>query len=239
MQARRGRREEAKEADVPEETDQELAASGGSGNVAQNPEGAENVRPVYLKGLFSVSTTSPKPVAAIRLEIIRVLRQLGVEYTEVRGGFRCKHIPSIDLHRGPDSEPPTTERGTSGIFGPGTRRRISFGGFMGGGDRDEFKDQAKSPNTPKMSSRKLHHDTSPTFSEGSDMSVGKAGPTAAVGDTTTNVQNDLGGNMVLSFEIIIVKVPILALHGIQFKRMAGGTWQYKNMADKILKELRL
>lgn len=241
MQVRRGRREEAKEVNVPEETDQELAASGGSGNVAQKPEGAENVRPVYLKGLFSVSTTSPKPVAAIRLEIIRVLRQLGVEFTEIRGGFRCKHVPSIDLHRGQDHEPPTTERGTSGIFGSGTRRRISFGGFMGGGDRDEFKDPPKSPNTtPKTPSRRLNHDTSPTFSEGSDMSVGKAGATTtAVGETTTNVQNDLGGNMVLNFEIIIVKVPILALHGIQFKRMAGGTWQYKNMADKILKELRL
>lgn len=70
------------------------------------------------------------------------------------------------------------------------------------------------------------------------MSVGRPAP--AVGETSTHVQSELGdNNLVLSFEIIIVKVPILALHGLQFKRMAGGTWQYKNMADKILKELRL
>ena len=45
--------------------------------------------------------------------------------------------------------------------------------------------------------------------------------------------------MVLEFEIFIVKVPLLSLHGIQFKRLDGNTWQYKNMADQILRELRL
>jgi len=45
--------------------------------------------------------------------------------------------------------------------------------------------------------------------------------------------------MILIFEILIVKVPLLSLHGIQFKKVDGGTWQYKNMAQKILAELRL
>ncbi len=53
------------------------------------------------------------------------------------------------------------------------------------------------------------------------------------------MHSELRGGMVLQFEIIIVKVPILALHGLQFKRMSGGTWQYKSMAEQILKELRL
>jgi hypothetical protein len=61
----------------------------------------------------------------------------------------------------------------------------------------------------------------------------------AIGETTTHVQSELGGSMILEFEIFIVKVPLLSLHGIQFKRLAGGTWQYKNMADQILRELRL
>lgn len=238
MQTRRAKREQVREAGVPEETDQELAASGGSAEAIAKSESAENVKPVYLKGLFSVSTTSPKPVGAIRAEIIRVLKQLGVEYMEIRGGFRCKHTPSIDLNKVQDNELPPPDRGMSSIFSPTTRRRISFGGFMGGGgDRDEFRDQQKPPNTPRTPSRRQIHDASPTFSEGSDMSVEKGAP--AAGETTTHVQSELGGSMVLSFEIIIVKVPILALHGIQFKRMAGGTWQYKNMADKILKQLRL
>ncbi|KAI9887427.1 MAG: serine/threonine-protein kinase KIN2 [Watsoniomyces obsoletus] len=266
IQARRARREEAgQEAGVPEETDQELAASGGSGDVAGPASGAEHVRPVYLKGLFSVSTTSPKPVSAIRAEIIRVLQQLGVEYVEMRGGFKCKHRPSIDLPRaggggggGGDTDAPPPDRAPSSMFSPSTRRRISFGGFMGGGssgggggggERDEVREStSRTPHTPKTPSRRQWADASPTFSEGSEMSVGRTGGggTAAgsggraVGETTTQVQNELSeGNMVLSFEIVIVKVPILALHGLQFKRMAGGTWQYKKMADKILKELRL
>jgi hypothetical protein len=59
------------------------------------------------------------------------------------------------------------------------------------------------------------------------------------GETSTQVQSDLGESMVLEFEIFIVKVPLLSLHGIQFKRMTGNTWQFKNMADQILRDLRL
>ena len=238
IQARRARREEAREANLPEETDQEMGISGASGDVAERLDSAENVRPVYLKGLFSVSTTSPKPVAAIRAEIIRVLRQLGVEYTEIRGGFRCKHTPSIDLNKVLDNEPPSPERATNMVQSPGHRRKISFGGFRAGTDREEMREkEARPPGTPRTSSRKAVLDNSPTNSDASVVSVSREN--RAVGETTTHVQSELGGSMILNFEIIIVKVPILALHGLQFKRMGGGTWQYKNMADKILKELRL
>ncbi|KAG9808753.1 hypothetical protein KCU68_g21501, partial [Aureobasidium melanogenum] len=59
------------------------------------------------------------------------------------------------------------------------------------------------------------------------------------GETSTHVQSDLGEGMVLKFEIFVVKVPLLSLHGIQFKKVDGGTWQYKNMAQTILNELKL
>ena len=49
----------------------------------------------------------------------------------------------------------------------------------------------------------------------------------------------MGENQVLKFEIFIVKVPLIQIHGIQFKKVDGGTWQYKNMAQKILTALRL
>ena len=64
-------------------------------------------------------------------------------------------------------------------------------------------------------------------------------PAPPAGETSTHVQSDLGSTMVLRFEIFIVKVPLLSLHGIQFKKVDGGTWQYKNMAQTILNELRL
>ena len=43
----------------------------------------------------------------------------------------------------------------------------------------------------------------------------------------------------ITFEILIVKVPIVSLHGVQFKRVGGNTWQYKAMAEQIVRELRL
>ncbi|KAI9893534.1 MAG: serine/threonine-protein kinase KIN2 [Vezdaea aestivalis] len=230
IQARRARREEAREARVVEETDQEL-----NEEEFRRVPGAENVKPVYLKGLFSVSTTSGKPVAAIRTDIIRVLNQLGVEYDEIRGGFSCKHMPSIDLNKVVDEAPLSPDPAQP--YKEPHKRRISFGGFRAGNaDRDEFRNREKQ--------RVSKPETSQTNSDMSDESLGRTGNNnnnnnRAVGETTTQVQSELGGSMILHFEVLIVKVSILSLHGIQFKRLAGGTWQYKNMADKILKQLRL
>lgn len=131
------------EADVPEET--KVGMEDASGVSTKRVATAESVKPMSLKGLFSVSTPSTKPFIAIRRDIIRVLRQLEVEYTEIPGGFSCQQSPSPKLRKG----------------------------------------------------------------------------------------------MRLDFEIFIVKVPLLALHGIQFKKLAGETWHYKSMADQIVQELRL
>jgi hypothetical protein len=235
IQARRARRELARESNVPEETDAELAES--KEEATRSPDA---VKPVYLKGLFSVSTTSNKPLAYIQADIIRVLDQLGVTYTEIKGGFKCRHAPSIDLNTVVDS--PTAANSSSGH-----RRRISFGGFKTGDrDRDDFREQHRSPQTPRSTRhRPAAPDHSFTNTESSDDSDDKedgqprTSRQLAAGETTTHVQSDLGNSMILVFEILIVKVPLLQLHGIQFKKVDGGTWQYKNMAQTILSELRL
>jgi hypothetical protein len=241
IQARRAKREETREANVPEETDVDLGDASGMSN--ERIDAAENIKPVFLKGLFSVSTTSTKPVHAIAADIIRVLKQLNVDYSEIRGGFSCRHTPSIDLKKVVDLPPSSHGNQT-----PGHKRRISFGGFKAGAsnqdkDREDFREADKSPHaphTPRTPGRS-RGDVSYTNSDVSDESVGRVrGPSSrAVGETSTHVQSELGGSMILEFEIFIVKVPLLSLHGIQFKRLAGGTWQYKNMADQILRELRL
>lgn len=227
IQARRAKREQAKEANVPEETDAELAEA--QAEASRSPDA---VKPVFLKGLFSVSTTSTKPLPVIQDDLIRVLDQLGVEWTEIKGGFRCRHSPSININS-PASPP-----------GAGHRRKISFGGFMAGDkDRDDFRDQNRNPGTPKLRSRPAPADRSYTNTDESDGSEDRdeRRPQRAVpaGETSTHVQSDMGSNMNLVFEILIVKVPLLTLHGIQFKKVDGGTWQYKNMAQTILSELRL
>ncbi|KAF2691011.1 serine/threonine protein kinase-like protein Kin1 [Lentithecium fluviatile CBS 122367] len=238
IQARRARRELAREANVPEETDAELAESSKAG-ANRSPDA---VKPVFLKGLFSVSTTSSKPLAVIQADIIRVLDQLGVTYHEIKGGFKCRHAPSIDLNKVVDSPSSANHPASAGH-----RRKISFGGFNRDRDRDEFREQQRAPQTPKSGrGRPSGADHSFTNTDESDASgedkedrrprTGRALP---AGETTTHVQSDTGASMILVFEILIVKVPLLQLHGIQFKKVDGGTWQYKNMAQTILAELRL
>ena len=231
IQARRARREGGREANLPEETDQELADE----EQTRRSGSMENMKPVYLKGLFSVSTTSNKPLAVIRADIIRVLKQLGVEYTEIKGGFSCRHTPSIDLNRVMDPGAPSPD--PQGYVESTNRRRISFGGFRGG-DRDQST-QERPLQMNRGTPRRQAPDTSFTNSEESAESVGRQEGERPFGETSTHVQSELGGDMVLRFEIFIVKVPLFSLHGIQFKKVSGGTWQYKNMAQKILDALRL
>ncbi|KAL1634987.1 Serine/threonine-protein kinase [Neofusicoccum ribis] len=240
IQARRARREQARDDYVPEETEREVAEANDSAGETRSPE---TIKPVYLKGLFSVSTTSSKPLTVIRADIIRVLKQLGVQYWESRSGFSCRHSPSIDMDNAESSAPPMSPNQTSNSA-IGHRRKISFG--LRGPEqreRDDFREAHRSPTTPKSTRAPRRPDNSYTSaedSEESDVADAEGMPRArAAGETTTHVQSDMGGSLVLKFEIFIVKVPLLSLHGIQFKKVDGGTWQYKDVAQKILNELRL
>ena len=247
MQVRRPRREETREADVPEEV---------YDDVNTNPENSnkslENIKPVYLKGLFSVSTTSNKPLPVIRMDIVRVLNQLGVSWADIKGGFSCRHAPSIDLNNVVDNGPPSPE--LSGMH----KRRISFAGGFRNNERGSEEPEKPSRMSTIRGKKQPQTDTSITASSGSESDFARGTgaayrsprnqrttdansewPMGPAGETTTQVQNDLGDNMVLNFEIFIVKVPLFNLHGIQFKKVQGGTWQYKEMASKILDALKL
>ena len=118
------------------------------------PERSTDTKPASLKSLFDFYTISTKPVHAICADIIRVLNQLKVEYTEIRGGFRCRYVLSID-------------------------RPVDI-------------------------------------------------PAA-----------ELGGSLILEFEVLVLKVPLLPMHGIHFKRRSGAAWLYKNKQEEILRKLRL
>ena len=252
MQVRRPRREENRQADVPEES------QGDAGANSDNPDNksVENIRPVYLKGLFSVSTTSRKPLPVIRMDIVRVLNQLGVTWTDIKSGFSCTHAPSIDLNKAVDNRAPSPEMISM------QKRRISFAGGFRSGDRhaeEPEKLHRKSTIRQKAQAPAPAVDTSFTASSGSDSDVARGTgvrqrsprhvprtgdtdaewPNVAAGETTTHVQNDLGENMILRFEIFIVKVPLFSMHGIQFNKVHGGTWQYKEMAQKIVNALKL
>ncbi|KAJ5578038.1 uncharacterized protein N7459_007002 [Penicillium hispanicum] len=235
IQARRARREAAREANVPEETDADIS---GAGTALESANDGEDLsKPVYLKGLFSVSTTSSKPLPVIRADIIRVLKQLAVDYVEIKGGFSCRHAPSIDLDKVVDINPPSPDRQGQVSH----RRRISFGGLLGHDDSRD--DNRTGPGKLQRRTQAAPDRSFTTNSDGSDEYVARGQPAAVgervVGETTTRVQSDTGENLVLRFEILVVKVPLFSLHGIQFKKVSGGMWQYREMAKKILDALRL
>jgi hypothetical protein len=238
IQARRARRDATREANVPEETDADISGAGTALESAN--EGEDLSKPVFLKGLFSVSTTSSKPLPVIRADIIRVLRQLAVEYVEIKGGFSCRHAPSIDLDKVIDVAPPSPER--QGQVS-GHRRRISFGGLLNHDDsRDDSRADSRAGPSKLRRAQAAPDRSFTTNSDGSDEYVAREqGPVGdrVVGETTTRVQSDTGENLVLRFEILIVKVPLFSLHGIQFKKVSGGMWQYREMAKKILDALKL
>lgn len=227
IQARRARREAARESNVPEETDADIS---GAGTALQSAnEGEDLSKPVYLKGLFSVSTTSSKPLPVIRADIIRVLKQLSVNYQEIKGGFSCRHAPSIDLDKVVDAGPPSPDR--QGHVS-NHRRRISFGGLLNHDDHKERRRAQRPPDRSFVSNSESDEYVTP---RDQNVIVGER----VMGETTTHIQSDTGENLILRFEILIVKVPLFSLHGIQFKKVAGGMWQYREMAKKILDALKL
>ncbi|KAI7699616.1 hypothetical protein KC353_g5383, partial [Hortaea werneckii] len=158
-----------------------------------------------------------------------------------KGGFRCRHAPSIKAAGGNDdtgggalsSNPPNEGSGSH-------RRKISLGGFRNNAERDAFRAQQQQPPTPRSKTSREQSSYANTDEEDSEEEQQpKPNVSRPAGETSTHVQADLGGSMVLKFEIFVVKVPLIGLHGVQFKKIDGGTWQYKNMAQTILNELKL
>ncbi|CAE6512480.1 unnamed protein product [Rhizoctonia solani] len=239
----------------------ERAAESGS-------EGKEDAKPIYLKGLFSVATTSTKPAHVIKADIKRVLDRMQVQHREIRGGFECIHVPSIDLSS--LSAPTGEEAPRRSVVRKGSR--LSFGKK---GERDEKKPPlpipAPVPAPIQTEEKKVEEKTSrsslsftPKPTDGRTTPTGPGSgavsPTAPSPNRTKFLPPiprdfvDKGGNaqtvediwengttneLCVRFEISIVKVPLLPLHGIQFRRVGGDGWQYQMLARRVLTELKL
>ncbi|CAO3592824.1 unnamed protein product [Absidia cylindrospora] len=149
----------------------------------------EQIKPVFLKGLFSVSTTSTKHPSVIRADLIRVLERIGVKWRESKSRFECVHVPSIDMNR-----------------------------VTTGAEDDHHHVSGR--RSPLQDSSSLSFSPPPT--------------------NLTSAASVTVPDLVVRFEIYIVKVPwLLGMHGLQFRRVSGDTWQYKNMCSRILAELKL
>lgn len=207
---------------------------------------------VFLKGFFNVQSTSTKPLAYIRSDVIRVLAKLGVEYKEIKGGFTCimRPVPKDDEHVTGVLSPTSPQQGQgTALMSPpqspqpaerGHWRKLSFGsGFFGSSRRSRQQTESSGniiefsdPSTDSVGGLPLPITQTP---------MSPTGPSHLAGNSDM-----LGANpsshkerTPLQFEVWIVRVPLLSLHGVQFKKLRGNSWLYKSLASKILAELRL
>lgn len=253
---------------------------------------------VFLKGFFSVQSTSTKPLAYFRSDLIRALTQLGVEFHEIRGGFECTHIPTLKEEMitsgrngtsnsylpnnsaggnnntySPPHSPMESSSGGNGHSGRGHWRKLSFGSGLFSSrkglraqneSQNNITDFASDLSTDSVAGGAgyygMNNNNHPSSNSGAGaLASGHANPPGGgvSGTSASNMNAMSGGSDLLmsatgapssrlsqsrtpvQFEIWIVKVPLLQLHGVQFKKLRGNSWLYKNLATKILSELRL
>ncbi|KAL9937976.1 hypothetical protein V8E36_003521 [Tilletia maclaganii] len=67
---------------------------------AVKPGAAMSAKPVFLKGLFSVQTTTTKSRSVIHADLLKVFERIGLPYREIQGGYECTYLPSLDFSGG-------------------------------------------------------------------------------------------------------------------------------------------
>ncbi|KAJ7083979.1 Pkinase-domain-containing protein [Mycena belliarum] len=275
----------------PDEVSDSEGARDGHADVDHDRLASDNdPKPVFLKGLLSVATTSTKPPPIIKADIRRVLDRMQVRYWQNKSGFECVHSPSIYMS---PVDPPSTQTSYTQLMFPssgetkiappprtGITKRVSRLSFsvrrVKSQDREFVKARDVVTPTRPMSTLimptsngqpfALPKDTAPTDTSlplasqrasplsinskllprmSSDL-VASPAPTSLSHDPLDTGEMDREAFKAMAhnalgvrFEINIVKVPLLPLHGIQFRRAGGDGWQYQMLARRVLTELKL
>ena len=172
-------------------------------------------KPVFLKGLFSVQTTSRRPRVMIRRDLIRVFEQFKIQFTELKNGFECSYAG------------PLTDTDTQ--FAPA----------------EAFTDMTSTPATDSMNDPTPIAATGVgdvPIDRSGQSDVVLATPNSDAPSLRIGVNKPLPCNeeAEVCFEICLVKVPLLlGMNGIQFRRVSGNPWKYQALAKRILNELHL
>ena len=251
---------------LPELTDEQILAEAAKAPAGSMPS-IDYPRSLFLKGFFSVQTTSSKPLPIVRYKIIYVLKKMNIEFKEVKGGFICvqrhpgEHLETLEKNDGSTqtqiSSTNTTLRVPSTNEG---RRNISRHSSI----RRQHSLKQAFPGIPNTPNNINHHErnvsllASPISEQVGYNNISQELSSASIEEfnspddmlTTSKVQGmNLTGNEngeldskerpPIKFEIHIVKVRIVGLAGVHFKKVSGNTWLYKELASNILKDLNL
>ena len=227
-------------------------------------------RSLFLRGFFSVQTTSSKPLPIVRYKIIKVLQEMNIGFQEVKGGFACTYM----LFSNPteDNDPTVTINNKTDLVDiqHEVNRRNSY-------EDNNSAVSNKSVVAPDSDSGNINiNNTTMTqdmyskeSSNSSDLPIRIYNGTHASPDNLSTVKNyetngstsftfenssnplhlvpsrendhtiRLSKRERVKFEIHIVKVKIINMAGVHFKKVSGNTWVYKDIAGKILKNLQL
>ncbi|KAJ3293624.1 serine/threonine-protein kinase KIN2 [Borealophlyctis nickersoniae] len=216
----------------------------------------EHIRSVVLKGLFSVVNTSTKSPTAMRDDLLRVLEEMGVLIAEWQGGFECEYVASVvgvtdagEEERRRDGAGGNSgfwrfgkDRGDGGPSSSSADRRAWFSSRSSVGT-NRHGDVASGPPSTVGSGRGLS--MSSVYTGDSDLppTPSSRRPSGVLTPNTPNTPSTPMSPMMpppgVHFEVYIVKIPWLGLHGIQFRRISGDTWQYKKVCTMILDNVHL
>ncbi|CCD27017.1 serine/threonine protein kinase KIN1 NDAI_0J01250 [Naumovozyma dairenensis CBS 421] len=224
-------------------------------------------RSLFLKGFFSVQTTSSKPLPIVRYKIIHVLKKYHIQFKEVKGGFICiarSHHANFDTLSDNDGDSTMTTNHHLRTYFPGAdsyslsqRRRNSINKSLSSRTTTATATSNDSKLSPTADNtynenKSIHNNNdnanitiAPPHNDSvviSPLEQSLNGPENKSLSSLTHTfeENKFDqNNPIIKFEIHIVKVRIVGLAGVHFKKVSGNTWWYKEIASKILNDLNL
>jgi len=196
------RDEESRQSPSPEEAEQGTPLS-------------SEPKPVYLKGLFSVSTTSTKPAGVLARDIATVLDRIGIKYRPIRGGFECVHVPSIDLSsvvNGDEAttslaQPPTPSQRNESIRRTGSDAKPVLTNGNGNGNGNGSGSGSRGPSPLRGSSGTVSNGDAPAAVPVPPKTrSGTGGEDDDVDAWALAQGGGFGSSLIVRFEISVVKV---------------------------------
>ncbi|KAJ2200982.1 Serine/threonine-protein kinase [Coemansia sp. RSA 522] len=216
-------------------------------NINSNPPRAdEHLKPVFLKGLFSVSTTSTRSPTVIRANLLRVMGDMPLRFHEGKGYFTCSMATSggstniqesvLDAYVLDDSamsKNSSLHKQRRALRLPVVDRKISFR------RKSKRMDEAALALTASGEiPASVHEDMSSNEGNASD-SHQSAAESAGPAHGLPQRSRRRSSGTAICFQIFLVRMPLLGLYGLQFRRVSGPTWKYKDACSEILKRLKL
>lgn len=216
---------------------------------------------IPLKGFFSVQTTSSKSIPVVRYNLISVLRKRNIEYKEIVGGFLCVKNVAVTVDSTLKTEQPSNENRLENVEGSRENSKINqdkdnettcqksneMTEFNSDDDKilingTEYDDAIVTEITKSNSNSSETSNTSSPVTE-TEERLAQGSSSGPLIEDYFSKSNDVHVNEIkmvrtpLKFEVRLVKVPMVALSGIQFQKISGNPWVYKELATQIIKDL--